>query len=407
MDPKKARPNNISPPRGAIIESVIDSLEDATLTRIQLPEYLLKDPWKDKNKDYPTDPGPGATGEILVEWKDFKAWRDYQWVYMHARPGGWDYVCSGYQNPQNPDPELKIPDLPRRYSDLPNTLGAGCLDGILGIPVSEREISGGCSDINCGSLNPLTGQFEQFPLVGCETETPSCLGEGCSDASTAYCPSHPEKGGGQSVCRNIAMTANCNGIRFNYTTYKLVQRSVRIEPCEDENPENCWQTLAFHTCDKIRNAYVYRVNLTKGNYDSFCPFTCRNVEVPKQLERAIPVLSLNKMTYAVACENNQAGSPVNFCPGYYCFSTPKGLDDQGNPLPYVGTYGGLIPALPYYPYCCSRFGTGRVTEPLPSDPTHPASNRTVCPFYPGPGYPALYDGQFNGTPPVGDGPGFR
>lgn len=396
LDPKKARENTISPPRGVIIEPVINSLEDPTLRRIQLPEYLLKDPWQEKNKLYPKDPGPGATGEVLIEWEDFKVWRDSQWVYMHARPGGWDYVCSGYQNPEEPDPELRIPDLPRRYSNLPNTLGAGCLDGILGVPVSERKLETGCSDINCGAVNPDTGLFEQFPLVGCDAETPSCFGEACSPDPALYCSSHPEKGGGASLCRNVAMTANCNGIRFNYTTYKPVQRSVRIEPCEDENPENCWQTISFHTCDKIRNAYVYRVNLTKGNYDSFCPFTCRNVAVPKQLERAIPVLSSNKMTYREACANREAGSPVNFCPGYYCFSQGRGSDQQGNPLPYPGTYGGLIPAFPYNPYCCSRVGTGRVTQPLPSDPTHPASNKTACPLYPGPGYPALYDGQFIG-----------
>jgi len=391
LDPKKARPNTILPPRGTVIEPVINSLEDPTLRRIQLPEYLLRDPWQEKNKPYPKDPGPGASGEIYREWEDFQAWRDSQWVYMHARPGGWDYVCSGYQDPQNPDPELRIPDLPRRYSNLPNTLGAGCLDGILGIPVSEREVSGGCSDIKCGAVDPLTGQFVQYPLVGCNYAA-SCLSIDCDPSAIPECPNHPEKGGGPSLCRNVAMTANCNGIRFNYTTYKPVTRTIPIDPCESQDPSECFQTVNFHTCDKIRNAYVYRVNLTKGNYDSFCPFVCRNVEIPKPLERAIPVLSSNKQTWVKACtdalsENNY---PVRFCPGYYCFG-------QQSLNPSQGTYGGSIPGgFPFYPNCCGRNGTGRVTQPLPRDPTHDASNKQDCPLYPGPGYPQIYDGQFIG-----------
>ena len=394
LDPKKARPNAISPPRGAIIEPVINSLEDPTLRNIQLPDYLLRDPWKEKNKPYPKE--PLSPNEPRDEWEAFVLWRDSQWLYMHARPGGWDYVCSGYQNPGQNDPELKIPDLPRRYSNLPNTLGAGCLDGILGIPVSEKEISGGCSNIDCGAVNPLTGQFEQFPLVGCGDEAPSCIAVACTDSPVAYCPTHPERGGGNSLCRNVSMSASCNGIRFNYTTYKPVVRSVLIEPCELENPDDCYQNVNFHTCDKVRNAYLYRVNITKGNYDSFCPFTCRNLQIPKQLERAIPVLSSNKIAFAIACANRQAGFPVTFCPGYYCFSSGPGTDESGNPLPSPGTYGGFIPASPFAPNCCSKFGTGKVSQPLPSDPTHDASNKNDCPLYPGPGYPQIYDGQFVG-----------
>jgi hypothetical protein len=385
LDPKKARINSVSSPNGTIIEPIINSTIDSTLQSLQLPFSLIRDPWN--GGPYPIDPGPGATGDVKQEWEDFLFWRESQWLYMHARPGGWDYVCSGYQNPQNPDPTLRIPDLPRRFSNVPGALqSAGCLDGLLGVPVEEREVSGGCSSLKCGEIDPITQQFVQYPLVGCN-DAQNCVAEACSPDASLYCPDNPERGGGPTYCRNIAMAASCNGIRFVYTTYKPTTRYSSVTQTNG----------TYYTCDKKVDAFLYRVNLTKGNYDSFCPFQCRTVSVPKAIERAIPILNSNKATYGLSCLANDGPRPdtaISLCPGFYCFGA---LPDNPLQNPEDGTYGGRIPYGPYIsPNCCRRRNTGEIFLPSPQDPTHDAANRQSCPHYPGPGYPGLYDGQFVG-----------
>lgn len=384
LNPKKARPNTISfTPSIVRSERDFTNNPDKTLVNLQLPADLIKDPW---GGSYPAEPLAGQTP--TDEWLQFKTWRESQWLYMHARPGGWDYVCGGFVRPPQPGeeaPELeyRIPDLPRRYSNIGNAPG-GCLAGVFGYPQKSFEFDGGgCPDISCGYIDPESGELVQFPVVGCDTDVGSCLAIECDDGS--WCSTHPEQGGGLANCRGIAFNANCSGIRFIYYRHKIVQSSGAYP-------------VAYSTCNGIVNSYLYTVNKTTGNYDEFCPHTCRNLSIPIAIENAIPAVYSNRLSHFGVCKallaQNDLGIPYpgKQCEGLFCFSNR--IVDYGNEGAPINSpwYGRLFSGTDY---CCGgrRNGASADKEP-PTDPSH---NAASCPKYPGPGYPPLYDGKFVGT----------
>lgn len=390
LDPKKARNNAlISPPKNTIIETPINSLVDASLVRIQLPDQYLKDPWN--GGPYPVEPNLNSTADEIEEWNDFVFWTNTQWVYMNARPGGWSYVCHGYQSadPTQLDPTLTIPDLPRATSNM-GAFG-GCLDGLLGGPQrTEDNISGGCDNsAECGYIDDQ-GVFQQFPQVGCGVDL-SCLAINCNTSDSPYCSEYPETGGGLGNCQKMVISSNCNGMRFRYATYKAKSIWNNVSK----------QNETVFTCAKTVDAMLYRINLTKGNADAFCPHVCRSLQNPIALQRDIPRLKNGGPTYVDACDQRQRdGVPsgsYRLCEGFYCF---RRFIEQ-TPALYPGTYGGFIQADAFSnPTCCSKEGTGVVLAPLPASSLHPASNRAVCPCWQGPGSSEFYGGQLINCQPI-------
>jgi hypothetical protein len=390
LDPKKARPNTISQtPDSARNEKEVNILTDRTLVDLQLPERYLVDPW---NGSYPKEPAPGQTPS--EEYQQFVIWRDSQWLYMHAKPGGWDYVCSGFLeltyddegNPVQADQQLRIPNLKRRYSNSGNAIG-GCLDGLIGWPQRTYEWSGGgCPDITCGDADG-----NQYPLIGCDAPpslsgtcfTPDCAPE------VPWCALHPEQGGGVTPCGGFALASNCDGIRF--IAYR--HREVNGSPALSCNPDQS----GFVTCSRVVRSYLYRVNLDTGNFGDFCPNTCRTLSVPKTIANLVPRIYSNKLSLGSLCQQLRQGNNCGEqCAGLFCYS-----DDIWDPV--------LNPNGPFYSsqfsnesYCCGGKRNGFPSQaPAPTDYTHDASNKTLCPNYPGP--PCLtpncyfYDGKFTGV----------
>lgn len=398
LDPRKARPNRW-PEDASTFETRPLSAQgkerdfsvnpDPTLVDLQLPSDLLPMPWGDfTDPNYYTDPGNSFPPEPLSgespseEWKQFKKWRDAQWLYLHAKPGGWDYVCSGFQYTTEDGtvgiPEPRIPNLPRKFSDGCPGIGC-CLDGLKGWPQRTVEFNGGCPDIACGYIDE-DGNQQQAPQVGCEYESP-CFGLDCID--DFWCFDHPEQGGGLAPCRNVAYSSDCNGIRFTYYRHRQING-------DGINPED------YTTCNGSVKSWLYRVNIDTGNYGDFCPHTCRNLSVPRPIVDSLPVVQSNRLAAASLCEQYlQGDSRGKMCDGLYCLDNP------------IVEYQGGIPVPPYYgpgpfqSHCCGGGrGAERVDGPIPTDPTHRAANTTLCPFYPGPGCSSptcrFYDGRFVG-----------
>lgn len=395
LDPRKARPN--TPDRMLPIPLIAKGQErdfkvepDDTLVDLQLPKDLLPMPWGDF-----TDPAFWRNGNTLPvyipgeapseEFQQFSKWTDTQWLYLHARPGGWDYVCSGYFDPDVPSDGYRIPNLRRRYAINGDGVIGACLDGVKGWPQRSYELSGGgCPDIRCGTIrfepdnpDPI---YVPAPVVGCEFDQ-SCQGIDCVDG--ADCSFYPEQGGGAAPCRGVQAIGNCDGMRFLYYRHRFVGGSDAAE--------------THPTCNGVVNSFLYRVNLDVGNYGNYCPHICRTKQTPSIIAQNVPNLDKNKLGYSDMCSHLRNDQPVvgTMCPGLYCFTNniPQAVDQDGNPIP------------PFYgssPYCCGGKQGSRKQDYLPIfSYLHDASNRNLCPLYPGP--PCLtpqcrlYDGRFVGT----------
>ena len=384
LNPKKARKNKrddlmLVPD---IARNEIDISQDDTLTNLQLPDDLIKDPW---GGSYPAE--PLGSEEPSDEYKDFVKWRESQWLYMHARPGGWNYVCSAYNTGKNITNEdmLRIPNLPRQVSAVGSALG-GCLDGARGFPRRSRRYSGGgCPDVDCGEA--ILG-LPPFPVVGCNE--PGCgAGFGIACIESAWCDKYPEDKGGITPCEGLAIDSNCDGLRIVHYTTKYVDQGPDLE--------------RYATCGGTINSYLYKVNIDAGNYGDFCPHQCRPLEIPKRLADAVPSLISNRSAHADICRNhynhkNLEGDPAqkpylgSICPGLYCKENPI-INNYEN---YVDTFAVLDSG-------CCNFKTNGDPAELDGNrsSSHRASNRTRCPLVAGP--PCFgpncefYDGRFVGT----------
>lgn len=411
LDPRKARPNRWPDDSDSFekIPSLAEGKErdfnsasgqDPTLIDLQLPRDLLPMPWGDftdpnffsNGGTLPAPPLPGQAPSD--EYTQFKTWLDTQWLYLHARPGGWDYVCAGYQgdgvelNPDgsvaNPiDQTPRIPNIRRKYSN--NCAGVGCcLDGVKGWPQRTFEFSGGCPvDINCGYIDE-DGVQRQAPIVGCD----SPYGEGCAGlecVDSSWCADHPDQGGGQAPCRSLAFSSSCEGMRFTYYRHRQVNG-------DDINPND------YTTCNGSVRSWLYRVNIDSGNYGGFCPHSCRTLSVPKRIVDSLPVVFSNRLAAHSLCSQLlQNDSRGTMCDGLYCFSDPVVIIGEGG-IPIPPFYGV---GLGTQSHCCGgKRESSPVNGPIPTDSTHPASNRANCPLYPGPGCSTptcrLYDGKFVG-----------
>jgi len=412
LDPRKARPNKwpedldtferkpfSAKGKECNLHGVINpnDYRVKTLVDLQLPDDLLPMPWGDF-----TDPNFWAQGRTLPaeppfglnpteEWKQFKTWRDKQWLYLHAKPGGWDYVCPGFQfmtdSGQIGVPEPRIPNLPRRFSENCNAIGC-CLDGVKGWPQRSFQYDGGgCPDITC-RYTDSEGIIREAPTIGC-AEQIQCVGVECKD--TTWCDNHKEQGGGNAPCRNVTFTGDCNGIRFTYYRHRQV------------GGDGVGEGTDYTTCNGSVRSWVYRVNINTGNYDDFCPHTCRELSTPVPIVDSLPIIQSNRLAAGSLCAQYlQDDNRGRMCPGLYCLSNSVvEISSSGIPIPpYYGNGFGLES------HCCGGQQTvfgGIVDGPIPTDSTHPAANRTDCPFFPGGGCLTpncrFYDGRFVGNIP--------
>ena len=356
---------------------------------LQLPTDLIKDPWN--GGPYPKNPGAAGDPEKIREFNDFVAWVNAQWVYMHARPGGWDYVCAGY-NSNNPT--IKIPDLPRRFNNIncqnpdgsqslndPDAEYGGCLAGLRGFPQRSTEFQGGCPSSNCGYIDPTTGQFVVAPLVGCVQL--SCLAQECGPKIS--CEDYPERGGGNDTCENVVMDANCDGIHFTY--YRVSPRTNSAE----ENPQCGGFEWKSH---RVVHSYLYKVNRTKGNFGEFCPNQCRNLSVPQAIANLVPRIYNNRLAHFNVCKALTNNCGTSEAPkGTFCYNIgqlshvgPVACNEENlstNLSAGIGCvqYDPLTTPWYFGPeyWCCAFKDPAPPSQPQPgSDPTHPALPPIAC-----------------------------
>jgi hypothetical protein len=355
---------------------------------LQLPSDLIKDPWD--GGPYPKDPGPNGDPKKKEEYADFIAWRNAQWVYMHARPGGWDYVCAGYN--QN-NPTVNIPDLPRRYNNIncqnpdgtqslndPDAEYGGCLAGLRGWPQRTREFQGGCPTSNCGYVDQTTGEFVIAPLVGCVNI--SCVTPECGPKIS--CEEYPERGGGLDTCENVVMDANCDGIHFMY--YRVSPRINSQATCNEWKPH------------RVVHSYLYKVNRTKGNFTEFCPYQCRNLRIPQQVANLVPRIYVNKLAHFEVCKaltNNCGNSKAP--DGTYCYNIgqlshagPVACNEENLGSGFSTNAFGGIGCVQYDPlnsqyyfgpeyWCCAGKDSAPPATPTPgANSTHPALPPIAC-----------------------------
>lgn len=373
LNPRKARQNVINRnPAPVLGES------------LQLPSQYLPDPW---NGQYPPPTTPSSSPEEIAEYQDFIAWRESQWLYMHARPGGWDYVCAGYYDGTS---DIKIPDLRRRYMNdaitcqdpeeegiITRSFG-GCLAGILGVP--QKSIQSDCSGL--GDTNPEV-------LIDCpDAEVLPCGSFSCFDlecVADVKCASYKEQGGGISPCEAVMVESNCEGMVFAYSR---------------ESPKQCGVNRVFNWPTTRRGkAWLYKVNITTGNYSSFCPHTCRSLSTPKPISTEFESIFKKRQAHKSLC-NNFYSDPIETllpCPylkipdGKYCFNIGECVEYSGDGeicgdyhsdtcFQYCFNSGDLAP---YYwggePECCGK-DPGLILEPdpVPQNPTHPAFSNGAC-----------------------------
>jgi hypothetical protein len=399
LNPKKARPN------------VTHRTENPVLFEpsLQLPNEYLRDPWAETNRPYPTDPGPNAPISKKQEYEAFLKWKDSQWLYMHARPGGWDYVCSGYfgGQPYGSDPTLKIPDLPRRFmtdvitcpdpeegqdvgpgsSNGPLWRYGGCLGAILGIP--QRSIVTDCGSAGgavsaCGpdGLDQGCRSFAYFD-VECGPPDP-------------YCGAYPEQMGPGGGCGAIMVDSNCEGM-------SIVFSRQTAAPC-GEDPNGIPYQAKWYT-NRVGKAWLYKVNITTGQSSSFCPYICRSLTVPKPIATKFENIYNNARAHINLCKNyyQTPGEPPR-CPtsegipnGKYCqsggnctfYATDGEICTPYHP-PFTCTVycsfsnSGQNPPEPpfnwgYNSNCCSRNPGGTYfMNPNPTNPSHPAFTNPDC-----------------------------
>jgi hypothetical protein len=366
LNPKNARPN------------IVNSNPVEQLESLQLPTQYLLDPW---NGQYPLPTNPQSNPQQIEEYNDFVAWKDSQWVYMHARPGGWDYVCAGYYDGTE---DVKIPDLPRRFMNdiitcedpeapsviTQDTFG-GCLTGILGVP--QRSFSNDCQ----------SGPPNECPSA---TRLPcgdvACLGVECADE--IKCQSYAEQGGGSSPCGAVMVESNCEGMFFAFS--RQGARSCGLDRVDD------WPTT------REGRAWLYKVNITTGEYSSFCPHVCRSLSIPKPVSTDFEIVFKKKPAHKNLCQNYYHGPNESYLPcpnldipdGKYCFYTGDCVE-YGNDGEVCSEYVTNCPGQfcfssgnnpPYVwgpePECCTKDPGGQIQPNAPVNPTHPAFNNPSC-----------------------------
>jgi hypothetical protein len=382
LDPKLARPN--------VVNRLPDPVEAESL---QLPDEYLRDPWAELGKKYPVWPGPFGSSGAKQEYEEFVTWKNSQWVYMHARPGGWDYVCAGYYDGE---PDIKIPDLPRRFNGIltcpnpeelpPNsydetgqflTQYGGCLAGILGIP--QKTIV-----TDCGAGG---GQCNGVSVPGFKCGSFTCLGVECAPEAT--CLAYLEQNGGDTPCAGVMIDSNCEGMSIAWS-----RQTPR--PCGADFTDK-WITT------RENKAWLYKVNITTGEYSSFCPHLCRTLTLPKPIttkfenlykKRAVHKKYCNAIVADNTCDGQQPIPDGKFCFGLGdCVKYLPEYEVCGDDLVNTEFYSGINcnqwcnpgdgSGAPVYwgpdARCCSKVaGVTYIMDPNPTNPTHPAFTNLNC-----------------------------
>lgn len=377
LDPKKARKN------------IVNSNPYEEEESLQLPDSFIRNPWASGN--YPQPPTTSSTPEQIEEYNDFVAWKNAQWVYMHARPGGWEYVCAAYFDGTE---FRQIPDLPRRYASqvitctdpeegqiLQDPFG-GCLTAMLGVPQPS-------STSDCGFVPP--GNCPNATKVPCGSF--SCFDIEC--LAEDFCAEYPEQGGGGVPCGTLLVESSCEGMALAYS-----RQSPR--PCPSQTfALDDWYTTRFV------KAWLYKVNITNGEFSSFCPHICRVRNLPKPITTDLPFIYAKRPAHLGLCRNwfdtGQLGKPPR-CPtmqgipdGKYCFGyssscvnfLPGGeICNENTPpfgCPFLWCYDPDNPnnEPPFYwgpnGGCCIKTPGGQIDPaPIPTNYTHPAFSNPAC-----------------------------
>ncbi len=270
---------------------------------IQIPAAWDLDPWA--GGPYP------AEGDD--EYPDFLFWADRQYVYFHARPGGWDWTCwdAVTTGGQTGDEDDWIPHIVRRDSD---TCGGDCVN-VSGFPrdytvsdcLATVEGDGRACDECTAIEDRACGDAPTCPQIGC--------------APQDYCASVPENGGRSTPCEDVLLAANCDGIHFRY---------VRVRFVDTGDGSDCdlvgWRYAP--TCDLLNHAYLFTLDREKGDYDNACPWRCRDLEVPESVADNVPNIADSLLAYRGICAAEQAGCPDAVpCCGTFCLDIVE--DDSG------------------------------------------------------------------------------
>lgn len=318
---------------------------------------FFRDPW---GGNYPPAPNQNSTPEQIQEYEDYLTWRDSQWLYLHARPGGWDWVCAGYCDSDVPGTcSVLKPDLPRRFmssaiSCNSNEAGIGCLN-FTGYPMryTEQSLPDCTTQRPCSSGDPNN----PLPVVGCGDQC-SCLAIAC--AAQEVCTAYPERGGGPTPCDNYLIGANCDGIHFVYhapVQYKSVDICQHPNCAAGNDTTACefGESIIFDipSCAYTNHAYLYKLNVGSGEYDTVCPYYCKTLQNPIPVKNIVPNLSAVTKQFKDLCDYWTTGCELAVpCCGSWCFPSSgnccggKIATPSCIPEPNQGAQAALHPAIP-------------------------------------------------------------
>lgn len=290
---------------------------DARVPELQLDSACLADPWSG------VYPEPGDD-----DYDDFLFWKDRQWVYFHARPGGWDWVC------WDVGPETDFPNVARRDSDA---CGGDCLD-VSGYPrdfVTQNCPPGEGANETCEDCTNIVvrscGQASICPEVGC--------------ADQDYCAAFPENGGGNSTCLPVMIGASCDGLHFVYGRVEF-DDSGPLSDCAGVG----WRYVP--KCTILNQAYLYGIGRNCGSWDGVCPHECQRVN-KIAISNVLPNVEDSLIAYRSICAAiNQGCTEAQECCGTFC-------------LPFENESETLDP-------CCEGHIVKPACEPdSPSETDHP------------------------------------
>ncbi len=274
---------------------------------IQIPAAWDLDPWA--GGPYP------AEGD--EDYEDFLFWAERQYVYFHARPGGWDWSCwdAITTGGQTGEEDNWIPHIARRDSDI---CGGDCIN-VSGFPrdytVSDCLGDAGHAEGDGAFCDDCTNTDSR----SCGTDDTSCPQIGC--APQDYCLSVPENGGRNTPCEDVLIAANCDGIHFRFTRIKFIDTGEGSD-CDLVGWRNAPK------CEVLNHAYLFTLDRSKGDYDSACPWRCRDLAVPEAVADAVPNISDSLLGYRGVCAAIQAGCPeAQECCGTFCLEIIE--DDSG------------------------------------------------------------------------------
>ncbi len=258
---------------------------------IQIPASWDLDPWN--GGPYPVE------GD--ADYDDFVFWADRQYVYFHARPGGWDWTCwdavstGGGVGSQEDD---LIPHILRRDSDI---CGGDCIT-VSGFP-RDYTVN------DCGGTTPPTcDECTSVEQRACGSG--ACPQVGC-DAQD-YCLFAPENGGRNTPCEDVMIAANCDGIHFRFTRIRFVDTGEG-SACDAAT----WRYAP--KCEVLNHAYLFTLQRQEGNYGIECPFYCRDLTVPQSIADAVPNVYDSLLAYRGVCAAIQAGcTEATMCCGTFC-----------------------------------------------------------------------------------------